>query len=53
MNKSLSLIHIWPKVRRVFDKISDFCDKMLVVNYIILFVCSVVIIGVPTHTDNS
>lgn len=37
-----------PKVRRVFDKISDFCDKMLVVNYIILFVCSVVIIGVPT-----
>lgn len=37
-----------PKVRRVFDEISDFCDKMLVVNYIILFVCSVVIIGVPT-----
>lgn len=37
-----------PKVRRVFDEISDFCDKMLVVNYTILLICSAALIGVPT-----
>lgn len=37
-----------PKVRRIFDEISDFCDKMLVVNYIICITFSAVVIFVPT-----
>ncbi len=37
-----------PKVRRVFDEIDDFFDKMLVVNYIICITFSAVVICVPT-----
>lgn len=37
-----------PKVRRIFDEIGYFCDKMLVVNYIITFTFSAVVICVPT-----
>lgn len=37
-----------PGVRRLIDKISDFCDKMLVVDYIILISFSAVMICVPT-----
>lgn len=37
-----------PKVRRILDEISDFCDKALIVNYIITFIISTVVICVPT-----
>lgn len=37
-----------PKFRRLIDEISDFGDKMLVVNYIIFSACLAVSIGAPT-----
>ncbi len=37
-----------PKVRRILDEIGDFCDKVFIVNYIILLVLSALLIGVPT-----
>lgn len=37
-----------PRVRRIFDEISDFCDKMLMVNYVLFFVFSATLIGLPT-----
>ena len=37
-----------PKVRRILDEISDFCDKALIVNYIITFIISTFVICVPT-----
>lgn len=37
-----------PTIRRILDAISDFCDKMLVINYIICFTFSAIVICVPT-----
>ena len=47
---SQKFIKVWderPKFRRLIDEISDFGDKMLVVNYIIFLSCLAVLIGVP------
>lgn len=46
--KFVKIYNEHPKFRRFIDAISDFGDKMLVVNYIILSACLAVLIGAPT-----